>query len=66
MVQFAEANRIEQRWIEAGSPYCEHPQVQKEYHLSMDSGDRRCTSCGDTFTRAEWKAGDFKPRGVKR
>lgn len=65
LVQFAEANKIEARWIAAGSPYCEHPNIDKEYDLGMDSGDKRCLSCGDTFTRPEWKAGDLKPRGVK-
>lgn len=65
MVQFAAANKIEEAWIAAGSPWCEHPQVDKEYHLSMDSGDRRCLSCGDTFTRPEWKAGNLEPRGNK-
>lgn len=66
MVQFAEANKIEQRWEANGRPYCEHPQVDKEYDLGMDSGDRRCLSCGDTFTYAEWKKGELTPRGVRQ
>lgn len=63
MVQFEDANRIEREWIANGSPYCEHPSLDKEYSLGMDSGDRRCLNCGDTFTRSEWKAGKLEPRG---
>lgn len=65
MVQFSEANRIEQAWIDRGRPYCDHPDVDKEYGLGMDSGDRRCLNCGDTFTRSEWKSDKLEPRGEK-
>lgn len=55
MVQMAEANRIEDRWKRAGSPPCAEHEVEKEYHLSSDTGDYRCTECGETFTRSEMK-----------
>lgn len=59
-MQFEEANRLEERWANKGNPSCDHPQLSKEYHGGMDSGDYRCTTCGATFTGNEfrqWRAG---------
>ena len=65
-MQFEEANKLEEEWALRGNPPCEHEYLSKEYHFGMDSGDYRCTTCGATFTGAEyrkWRAGEA-PRSL--
>ncbi|MFE3471344.1 MULTISPECIES: hypothetical protein [unclassified Streptomyces] len=54
-MQAAEAAKLQQQWKAKGSPPCEHPQLEREYHLSMNTGDKVCTTCGEDFSRPEWK-----------
>ncbi len=49
-IQFEKANEIEEGW---GNKPCSHPNIVKEYYLSRQTGDFRCTQCGATFTEDE-------------
>ena len=49
-IQFNKANEIEEKW--ENKP-CPHPNIAKEYYLSSQTGDYRCTQCGATLTRQE-------------
>ncbi len=52
-MQFEEANRLREKY--EGKP-CEHPAIAKEYYLGAQTGDYRCTTCGETFaSRREWE-----------
>ncbi|WP_199828548.1 hypothetical protein [Streptomyces sp. WM6372] len=44
-----EAIQVRREWADKGSPPCEHPQIEKEYHLGSDTGDKVCTTCGQCF-----------------
>ncbi|WP_406501980.1 hypothetical protein OHA04_37730 [Streptomyces sp. NBC_01590] len=52
-MQAADATRLQKQWGEKGSPSCEHPRLEKEYHLSAQTGDKVCTTCGEDFSPAE-------------
>jgi hypothetical protein len=54
-MQMDEAARLRKQWERAGSPACDHPRLEKEYYLGSQTGDKVCTSCGETFTRGEWE-----------
>jgi hypothetical protein len=49
MVQMIEAARILREWKKRGSPPCDHPRLEKEYHLGSDTGDKVCMECGGSF-----------------
>jgi hypothetical protein len=49
-MQFDKANSLRESW---GNKPCSHPHLEKEYYLSSDTTDYVCTTCGETFTRAE-------------
>lgn len=36
---------------------CKHEELVKEYLGGMDSGDYRCTSCGETRWGSSWNRG---------
>ncbi|GIU55666.1 hypothetical protein NicSoilC12_14150 [Arthrobacter sp. NicSoilC12] len=55
MVQFDKVQKIRANWEAAGRPECLHETVDKEYYLSDSTGDFICLSCGETFSRSEWK-----------
>lgn len=56
MVQMDEAKELRRRWKEAGSPPCDHPELDREYDLGSHTGDRVCLRCGEDFSPGEWKA----------
>jgi hypothetical protein len=51
MVQIAEVRRIREAWKAKGDPPCEHPNIDKEYGLGLDTGDFACLVCGRTWQR---------------
>lgn len=52
MVQMSEVARIYAAWIERGMPPCDHPRVDREYHLGSRTGDLVCLLCGrEVFDR---------------
>ena len=52
-MQFDEGNRIRERWIAAGRPECDPHQLEREYLMGANSGDKRCRNCGATFFNGE-------------
>ena len=42
-MQLDEAEALRKAW---GDKPCKHPEVQKEYFLSSNTGDRVCSTCG--------------------
>jgi hypothetical protein len=56
LVQADKAKRLRDDWAAKDSPPCDHPQLAKEYVLGAQTGDKVCTTCGEDFSRAEWKA----------
>jgi hypothetical protein len=43
IMQMSEALKLQKAW---GKKPCDHPHVEKEYALGMDTGDLVCTTCG--------------------
>jgi hypothetical protein len=50
-MQMAKANELREAWAAKGNPPCEHPSLDKEYHLGSDTGDVVCASCGECWSR---------------
>lgn len=48
-MDMSDAMRLRSKWQAKGSPPCEHPRVEKERMQGMDTGDKVCTTCGQTF-----------------
>ena len=48
-MQMKKAAQLRAAWTQKGDPPCEHPRLDKEYHLSADTGDVVCTTCGETW-----------------
>ena len=48
-MQASDAAYLRQVWAAKGNPPCNHPATEKEYVLGSDTGDRVCTTCGETF-----------------
>ena len=48
-MEMADATRLQQQWEAKGSPPCEHPRTEKERFNGSDTGDKVCTTCGQTF-----------------
>ncbi|TFD16623.1 hypothetical protein E3T26_03915 [Cryobacterium sp. TMT1-21] len=55
-MQMKRANEIAKDWDAAGRPPCEHPHLDKEFHLGSSTGDYICTTCGEAFSREERRA----------
>lgn len=51
-MQMMDASEARKQWAAKGNPPCEH-EYEKEYALSMDTGDYVCRNCGDELTREE-------------
>jgi transposase-like protein len=54
-VQMSDAVQIRKQWEASGSPPCGHPTVHKEYFLGAATGDYICSTCGESFSRQEWR-----------
>jgi hypothetical protein len=50
-MQMEKASKLREDWHRKGNPPCDHPQLDKEYHLGADTGDVACTTCGETWWR---------------
>jgi hypothetical protein len=53
-MQFKDANELREIWEKKGNPVCKHLSLEKEYYLSMDTGDYICTTCGKVFPPDEY------------
>lgn len=49
-MQMKKAKALREAW--GGKP-CDHPDLEKEYHLGAQSEDYVCTTCGESFTKQE-------------
>jgi len=49
-MQYKDAKRLREEW---GKRVCNHPSLEKEYYLGTDTMDFICSTCGETFTKAE-------------
>jgi len=48
------AAKQQRRWVaEHPNETCNHPQLVREILGGMSSGDRVCTTCGETFSPSE-------------
>ena len=65
-MQADKAERLRRQWIAKGSPPCEHAHLDKEYMEGMDTGDKVCITCGESFAPSELKqdpkTGDWRPK----
>ena len=50
-MQMKRAMELQRAWAAKGNPPCEHPAVEREYHLGSDTGDQVCTPCGAAAPR---------------
>ena len=50
-MQMKQAQQLRDVWAAKGNPQCDHPRLDKEYHLGADTGDVVCTKCGETWWR---------------
>lgn len=50
-MQLKEALELQRQW---GNKPCNHPRVEKEYHLATSTGDYVCTTCGATGSDRHW------------
>jgi hypothetical protein len=48
-MQMQRATRLRKAWAASGNPPCEHPTLDKEYHLGPDTGDVVRTKCAETW-----------------
>lgn len=49
-MQLSKARQLQAAW---GNKPCEHPFLEKEYNLGGDTGDKVCTTCGQSFSPDE-------------
>ena len=56
MIQMTKAAELRRDWAAKGNPPCDHPHTDREYALSSHTGDRVCTTCGETWSDNEWRA----------
>jgi hypothetical protein len=60
-MQHEKALKLMKEW---GNKPCNHPNVEKEYYLGTDTGDKVCTQCGHpVFFHTGEKIHDDKPKG---
>ncbi|WP_165904615.1 hypothetical protein [Paraburkholderia hospita] len=50
-MQTKEARELRDQW---GDKPCNHPELTKEYDLSMATGDYVCTTCGKAAWGSDW------------
>jgi hypothetical protein len=55
-MQSEDATKLQKAWEEKGSPECGHPGLDVEFYLGSRTGDKVCTTCGESFSPAELKA----------
>lgn len=48
-LQMKEAQELRKEWERKGKPPCKHEKLEKEYYLGTQTGDKICTTCGETF-----------------
>ena len=49
MVQMSDVPAIRRRWEMAGSPPCDHTDLDREYYLGAQGDDLVCLGCGVVF-----------------
>lgn len=48
-MQIDRAGELRRAWEAKGSPPCDHPKLDKEYHLGAQTDDVVCTTCGESW-----------------
>ena len=54
-MQMDDARRQREAWQQRGGESCPHDELDKEYYLGSDTGDKVCKACGETFGPNELK-----------
>lgn len=49
-IQYDKIEEIKEKW---GNKPCSHPNLEKEYYFSAQTGEYVCTQCGEVFTKEE-------------
>ena len=52
-MQYERALALQKAWEAKGNPPCDHPEVDREYYLGMNTGDVVCTTCGESGPRGK-------------
>jgi len=50
-MQAGKGDQLRREW---GDKPCDHPYLEKEYHLGMHTGDYICTTCGEAGWGRDW------------
>lgn len=50
-MQLEKAVELREKW---GDKPCDHPELDKEYHLGTATGDYACTQCGRSGWGRDW------------
>lgn len=45
-MQITETMRLRAAW---GDQPCDHPELEAEFYLGLETGDQVCTTCGEAF-----------------
>lgn len=62
-MQMGKANEIAKNWDDGP---CDHPNVEKEYHLGAATGDYVCTTCGKSDWGRAWVEADRRRNREQR
>ncbi|MFE1344712.1 hypothetical protein [Streptomyces sp. NPDC058757] len=54
-MQMRDAMKLQRAWQAKGAPPCAHPEMDVEFDLGGRTGDKVCTTCGESFSREELK-----------
>ena len=57
-MQLSEARELQKM---RGNMPCDHPELEKEYHLGMSTGDYVCTTCGKADRGSDWNQNRDRP-----
>ena len=49
-MEYDRVKQIRKKWL---NKECNHPNVVKEYHFGLQTGDYVCIQCGKEFTKQE-------------
>lgn len=50
-MEMDDAARLRKAW---GNRRCSHPNLEKEYHRGLSTGDYACTTCGKSAWGSDW------------
>lgn len=62
-MQMDSAIALNKRWK---GKSCEHPHLEKEYHLGSQTGDYVCTTCGEAFSNRSYARQETNNKFLKQ